>query len=353
MPPKNAQKAKAADKASDKWPSTPVKQKPKSKKEPDSDIKSETEPPKLAATPSKKTPKKQSQTVEFAPLKRDPDSLATVSIDVSVSNEKPVAEPKKKGNGFEKLLRLESADQFVILKTFMLTEGPDEGCQAILVRPAKPFAFLSLEPEIRTRIYRFYFANKGVVDDPIQVDGKRKGLFNDMYAKTYSNDSKNRVALLAVNKEVHEEAMQIFYSIPIRLDGTSSVMDFLSQIDSSIRQRISGVVIKNYQKATARTAMNVLAECKNLTRVHFDSGVFSEGDPQKAAKALFGDAHKFLQAIGSAKGNKEAGVDILSFGKQALTLKTDSLKNKDEKVAKSWPDHMVNEMRESLKSKLK
>ncbi|PIA93714.1 hypothetical protein CB0940_04503 [Cercospora beticola] len=355
MPPKNAQKAKAADKATDKWPSTPSKQKPKSKKEPDSDIKSEAEPPKLAATPSKKTPKKQSQTVEFGPLKRDPDSLATVSIDVSVSNEEPVAEPKKKGNGFEKLLRLESADKFVILKTFMLTEGPDEGCQAILVRPAKPFAFLKLEPEIRTRIYRFYFANRGGVDDPIQVDGKRKGglFFSDMYAKTYSNDSKNRVGLLAVNKEVYAEAVQIFCSIPIRLDGSSSVMDFLSQLDPAVRQRITSVVIKNYQKATARTALNVLAECKNLTRVHFDSGVFSEGDPQKAAKALFGDAHKFFRAMGTAKGNKEAGVDILSFGKQALTLKTDSPKNKDEKIAKAWPDHMVNEMRESLKSKLK
>lgn len=75
--------------------------------------------------------------------------------------------------------------------------------------------------------------------------------------------------------------------------------------------------------------------------------------PRKPAKALFGDAHKFLQVIGSAKGNKEAGVDILSFGKQALTLKTDSPKNKDEKIAKAWPDHMVNELRESLKSKLK
>lgn len=86
-------------------------------------------------------------------------------------------------------------------------------------------------------------------------------------------------------RKVYQEAVQIFYSIPIRLDGTSSVMDFLSQIDSAIRQRITSVFIKNYQKATARTALNVLAECKNLTRVHFDSGVFSEGDPQKARKS--------------------------------------------------------------------
>lgn len=84
----------------------------------------------------------------------------------------------------------------------MLTEGPDEGCQVILIRPAKPFKFLDLTEEIRTIIYGYYFANKGVVDDAIQLDGKRKNFTNDIYAKTYSNDSKTRIGLLAVNKQV-------------------------------------------------------------------------------------------------------------------------------------------------------
>lgn len=35
---------------------------------------------------------------------------------------------------------------------------------------------------------------------PIVLDGKRQN--KEMYAKTYANGSKNRVALLAVNKEV-------------------------------------------------------------------------------------------------------------------------------------------------------
>ncbi|KAF2217886.1 hypothetical protein CERZMDRAFT_80541 [Cercospora zeae-maydis SCOH1-5] len=357
MPPKNAQKPKATDKGTDKAPATPVKANSKSappRKSPDSQVRTEEEPPKVTATPSKKTPKKSSQAVvEFAPLKQDSESKTTIPIDVGVGNEEPVAEPKKKGNGFEKLLKLESPDKFEVLRTFMLTEGPEEGCQVILLRPAKPFDFVKLKPEIRTRIYRFYFANRGVVDDPIHLDGKRKGLFNDIYAKTYSSDSKNRVGLLAVSKEIHGEAIQIFSAIPLRLDGTSSVMDFLSQVGASVRQRIVSIIIKNYQRSTARTALNVLAECNNLTRLHFDAGVFSEGDPQKAAKALLGDAHKFLQAMGTAKGSKAAGVDILSFGKEALTLKPDTAKNKDEKATKPWPDHMVNEMKEILKSKLK
>ena len=84
----------------------------------------------------------------------------------------------------------------------MITEGPDEGCQVIVVRPAKPFNLMGLTSEIRCMIFEYYFANKGIVGEPINLDGKRKGLLNDIYAKAYSNDSKNRVGLLAVNKEV-------------------------------------------------------------------------------------------------------------------------------------------------------
>lgn len=84
----------------------------------------------------------------------------------------------------------------------MITEGPDEGCQIIVIRPAKPFNLMGLTSEIRCMIFEYYFANKGLVGEPINLDGKRKGLLNDIYAKAYSNDSKNRVGLLAVNKEV-------------------------------------------------------------------------------------------------------------------------------------------------------
>lgn len=84
----------------------------------------------------------------------------------------------------------------------MITEGPFEGYQAILLRPAKAFPYLKLPKEVRARIYGFYFAQKGVVGEAIVLDGKRAN--KDIYAKTYAESSKDRVGLLAVNKEVRK-----------------------------------------------------------------------------------------------------------------------------------------------------
>lgn len=125
-------------------------------------------------------------------------------------------------------------------------------------------------------------------------------------------------------------------------------MDFMAQIETSIRPHLVNIHIKTYQKSSARNALSLLAECKNLVRLHFETGVFSEGDPQKCAKSLYTDAHKFLQTIGVAKGRKDAGVDVLSFDKGALTFK-----DKDGKSIKPWSEQMVQEMKESLKDKLK
>ena len=76
-----------------------------------------------------------------------------------------------------------------------------EGQQVIILKPAKAFQFMKLNPEIRHRIFKFYFAAKGVTTRPISIDTKRKGT-TDWYAKGYADGSKNRVGILAVNKEV-------------------------------------------------------------------------------------------------------------------------------------------------------
>lgn len=81
----------------------------------------------------------------------------------------------------------------------MFTEGPLEGFQAIIIRPEKAFPFLNLPKDVRARVYRWFFAPKGVSGGGIPVEGKRAN--KDVYAKGYADGSKNRVALLAVNKE--------------------------------------------------------------------------------------------------------------------------------------------------------
>ena len=117
----------------------------------------------------------------------------------------------------------------------MITEGPDEGCQVIVVRPAKPFNLMGLTSEIRCMIFEYYFANKGIVGEPINLDGKRKGLLNDIYAKAYSNDSKNRVGLLAVNKEVttfKSASLEVLLTILLRSTPKQSQSSTQSQSGS-------------------------------------------------------------------------------------------------------------------------
>ena len=121
---------------------------------------------------------------------------------------------------------------------------------------------------------------------------------------------------------------------------------FLAKARTPTRSRMSKVNLKQYVRTTSRNAMHFLAESPNITKLHIEGGLFAEKDPVKAAKFFDNDARKFLQAVGAKKGDKAAGVDVLSFGKQALTYKD------DKKNVKEWPEELVGKFKENLKGKL-
>jgi hypothetical protein len=73
--------------------------------------------------------------------------------------------------------------------------------QVILIKPAQAFKFMKLSPEIRQRIYLFYFLTKGQGSLPITFDGRRRNDTKDPYAKTFAENNKTRVGLLTVSKE--------------------------------------------------------------------------------------------------------------------------------------------------------
>lgn len=226
-----------------------------------------------------------------------------------------------------------------------MQDGEYDGMQAILIRPAKAFNFNGLPEEIRARIYRHYFAPGGIIGGTIVLEGKRKSN-NEVYAKTYADNSKNRVALLAANKEIHSKALPIFYAHNLKFENTSTLMEFLSSI-KDVRPHISSVTIKTWIKTTSKTAMGILAESPRIAMLHIDSSVYAEGDPVKGAKAFYDQAYKFLEAVGAAKEKPEDAVNVLSFGKQALKLKD------DKKVEKPWSEKMVEEFKEALRKKLR
>ncbi|RMY13428.1 hypothetical protein D0866_14076 [Hortaea werneckii] len=180
MPPKASKKAKE------------VTPEPKSK--PKAKINATPSKP----TPSKATPKKVKEPPTYKQLTKDNTGDAT-PVEVSFEGDSIQAKVKKTG-GFGHVLKLDSSASFTLLKNVMLTEGPHEGHQAIIIRPAKAFEFLKLTKEIQARVYEYYFAQKGVVGETIVLDGKRAN--KEIYAKTFAEGSKTRVGLLAVNKEV-------------------------------------------------------------------------------------------------------------------------------------------------------
>ncbi|KAK5116284.1 hypothetical protein LTR85_009256 [Meristemomyces frigidus] len=288
------------------------------------------------------TPKKAKEPIVYKNLAKD--TGAAISVDVAHEGQSIQAKLAKDG-AYRHMLKLEAPSAFSVVQTVVLTEGPFAGQQAIIIRTAKALPFLQLPKEARARIYSFYFAQKGVVGESIVLDGKRAN--KDVYAKTYAEGSKNRVGLLGVNKEIHAEAVECFYGHTLKVESTSTLLDFLSQIPTSVRPLLRSLEIKTYIKTTSRNAMHFLAEARNLGRLHIDQGVFNEGDPLKAAKAFHADACKFLEAIGNAKGSKDAGVDVLEFGKQAFQFKD------DKKNLKPWAEELVEEFKENLRGKLK
>ena len=356
--------------------------KPKSKATP------KAETPVKPATPAKSVATKESPTKPASSPKKvkEPTVYAVVAKDkgavvpIDVQHEGQSVQARlKKGGTYMHTLKLEAGAAFSVLKTVCrdvpaslaviantsqvtFPDGPYEGQQAIILLPAKPFPFLKLSEEIRQLIYSFYFAQKGVVGEAIVMDGRRTSN-KDIYAKTFSEGSKERVALLAVNKEVmcftesdisqlyvlimiaqiHADATQVLYTHTLKFESTATVLDFLSQSEVTIRPLLKSIYIKNWVKASARNALHFLAEARSLTKLHIHQAVSAESDTAKAAKAFHADAGKFLQAV----GGKAKAVDVLSFGKGAFIYKD------EKKVAKQWDSDKFEEFKEDLKSRLK
>lgn len=204
---------------------------------------------------------------------------------------------------------------------------------------------MKLPKEARTRVYAYYFANNRVTNAPISIEGKRSN--KDIFAKQYSEGSKYRVGLLSINKEVYEEALPIFYNHCLCFENTTTLLDFLSQLPNTVRPRITKISIKVFVKTSARNALHFLAESPSIAELHIENGVHSGEDPSKAAKEFYDAAYKFLEAVGGRKGDKTAGVDVLSFGKDAFMHKAGNDKKK-----RVWDDYEVGQFRSSLKDKL-
>ena len=119
----------------------------------------------------------------------------------------------------------------------------------------------------------------------------------------------------------------------------------------SVRPLLRNIEIRVFVKTTARNALQFLAEARNLRRLHIDQGVFASNDGKvdvlRAAKSVYTEAGKFLQAMGAEHGDdRAAGVDVLAFGSKAFTRKDE----KDRVVP--WSEVQKREVLDQLRARM-
>ena len=59
----------------------------------------------------------------------------------------------------------------------------------------------------------------------------------DIYSRSYADGSKNRVALLAADKEINKEAVDVLLATPMRCGGSESFKTFERMADDTARPR--------------------------------------------------------------------------------------------------------------------
>ncbi|KAH0287351.1 hypothetical protein KCU62_g6028, partial [Aureobasidium sp. EXF-3399] len=298
---------------------------------------SDEEVPPTPVTETKKTPRKRAPAKQFTQLS---STLGAGPVDVSYENETIHGKALAKGAGFGQNIKLVAPQQFELVGSFML----ENGLQAVIIKPSPPFPFLKLPRIVRTKIFQMILdptTNKGKIE--ITTEGKSGGA----KAKDYAKEFKHRTAIATLNKQLASGARMILYGYRLRFDNTTTLLNFLSMIGDEARKAMVTITITSYVKATAMPCMNLLAECRNLTKINILNGVGANSTPQKTAKSFFTEANRLLQTlVNTAGGNKDAAFSIIIFGKGCLTTKEE-----DEIVA--WDDDESDDFVKQITDKLK
>lgn len=134
----------------------------------------------------------------------------------------------------------------------------------------------------------------------------------------------------------------------MRFDKAETLLSFLTCAGERVRHLLTKIELVTYTKAAALPMMTMLSECKNIQSLYIIGGFGMNTTPDKAAKQFYNDGHRFFQTMGSLRGDKFIGIDLISFGNKCFTIK-----DKDEDEVREWDDDEVDDFDEALKAKLK
>lgn len=192
----------------------------------------------------------------------------------------------------------------------------------------KTFPFLELPPELRNKIYGYCLVDP----DEIVLRSKTKN-FRRSIVRTDSEGvgvrkeprQELRPAILAVCSQIYEEASPLLYGQSIHVDDTMTLHAFIACTSHRNRLLLREIVVHSWgmgrgaHKAMNHPALTLLATCTNLEHVffacqiHWGSYHRNENTIKLVARQLYRDGFHFLEAIGAARGNQDAAIDVVEI----------------------------------------
>lgn len=128
--------------------------------------------------------------------------------------------------------------------------------------------------------------------------------------------------LLAVCKQVRDEALPILYGQPIICIDAFAMYEFLAGIGHHQQQYLRELVLQEWgtyrgsHRAAIHHAFTMLQNAANLRRFFIDCSIVvrhTNDHNRSLAKIIYRAAHHFLEQYGGQHGRLDAGVDILDL----------------------------------------
>jgi len=122
----------------------------------------------------------------------------------------------------------------------------------------------------------------------------------------------------------------------------------MSRLKEQTKRFISSIEIDSYKKTCTATALDQIAECHNLRKIHIATGVGTKSSPSKAAKAFYSDAQFFIKSMASISGDPLHAYNLLRFGRSDKCF---SIKDGDD--VRAWTQEEKVEFDEHLRRLMK
>lgn len=185
------------------------------------------------------------------------------------------------------------------------------------------FRFLSLPPEIRNKIYDLLLNNRHKFRVPssdwVSADsGLDRGI----------PSARNSISpgIVLASKQTYSEASSMLYANKLYVATGRALLKLLQTVGPRNRPLIRQIEIWNSCREldySKKLTWQLLSQCQNLECLRFGKStrLITDKIAARLASRVLDDGWIFFQALGAARGLKDAAVDVLRFDLDFICLK--------------------------------